>query len=113
MVGDRFARELVAHAPDLRAVYEEHLKDCGELLPHVFMGEVTRFLLENSRDRPDRVERVLAYFECALMTGVEDAEELLVVSFAENLLGEQEALARMGSRFGRHTRRLVEKVHEE
>jgi len=39
---------LLASVPDLRGVYDEHISDNDELLPHVFFGDVTRFAIENA-----------------------------------------------------------------
>lgn len=35
---------LIGDAPALAPRLEDHLVDNGELLPHVFMGDVTRFV---------------------------------------------------------------------
>jgi hypothetical protein len=40
-----FAWTLVNRVPLLRPIYEEHVHDNHELIPYVFMGDVTRVVL--------------------------------------------------------------------
>jgi hypothetical protein len=40
-----FIKELLRTVPELQPAYAEHLNDNDTLLPHVFMGDVTRFVI--------------------------------------------------------------------
>ena len=51
---EQFIEYVLAKVPQLRAVHSEHLKDNDELLPHVFMGDVTRFLFLTFENRKRR-----------------------------------------------------------
>lgn len=106
-----FIKELLEKAPWLNELYEEHLKDFDELLPHVLMGSVTRYLIglaenaECSSTSAERLDTVLDYFEHAMLTGDEAVKELLVVSFLENLEKEEAyyriLTERLGSRLSK------------
>jgi hypothetical protein len=49
--GHTFVERLVREAPPLKPVYDRHmLENMGELLPHVFMGELTRFVIDEQRE---------------------------------------------------------------
>jgi hypothetical protein len=43
---ERFVEDLLIAVPELQAVYKVHMDDNGTLLPHVFMGDDTRFALQ-------------------------------------------------------------------
>jgi len=82
LVGD-----LVAAQAALREIHREHLAYYGELLPHVFMAEVTRWLLVHGPDA-----RVLDALERNLASGDEEVENVIAVSFVEILEPEHEAV---------------------
>lgn len=110
-----FVGALVYRFPELLEVLQEHLEDqAGEVLPHVFMGDVTRWLVRRflAAGRNDATLReILSFMEGAFKSDREEVKELLAVSFLENLpcFGEsgfeirsvigptmQEELARLG-----------------
>lgn len=88
--------ELLAQIPELRPVYDEHMKRYDELLGHVFMGDVTRFIVSaykrSTTDEPDAeqwrqvLDRSLAFMEQALTMGDLYVEDIIQLSFVENLL---------------------------
>ena len=88
-----FVTSMVAHFPGLKALLEEHVKDnLGEMLPHVFFGEVTRYMLSlvlaaSSGGLLPRNELrdILHYLEEAYATGDDELRELITVSILENL----------------------------
>jgi hypothetical protein len=80
--------------PELRPAYEEHLADNDELLPHVFFGDVSRSVVSRaSAGDSDVVARILSCLERVLTEGDEQASELVVVSFVENIAPEDGAAA--------------------
>jgi hypothetical protein len=95
---------VVAVVPALSALLGKHRSDNSELLPHVFFGDVTRFVVSGFADHPEHredAEKILAVLEGAMHSPSEDVQNLVSVSFCENLLGEKplEAIrAAMGSR---------------
>jgi len=96
-VAERFIDELVTNFPGVRPVFDEHLSDnFGEVLPHLFFGDLTRYLVarfltvqsssgKTPGDTEEEVRSLLARLEQAYVTGGEELQELIAVSFLENL----------------------------
>jgi hypothetical protein len=107
-----FIDGLLQRVPDLKAVYDEHLSDNETLLPHVFMGDVTRFAIARAgrvRDR-EALETLLDCLEEGLRLGSEATKELIIVSFVENLIGEQTALQALKPKMGPALRAEVDRI---
>jgi len=89
--------QLLEAVPELRPAYEKHVSDYDELLAHVFFGDVTRYVAQKARldkmgkDTP--LERTLRVMERCLTSGREEVQELVAVSFVENLMEHSELLA--------------------
>jgi hypothetical protein len=79
--------ELLECAPLLRPVYQEHLAEYDELLPHVLFGDLTRFVanLCMTDSSSAELKSILAVLENGLACGDEYTQELISVSFLENL----------------------------
>jgi hypothetical protein len=73
-----FVDWLVSRHSDLAPILDEHLRDNGELLPHVFFGDVTRYASELAR-RGDtgRLDPLLTDLDQAL-TGAADETDTLI-----------------------------------
>lgn len=89
-----FVKDIVAQFPGLAALLEEHLHDnLGELLPHVFFGDLTRYMLtllmtSNSGGglKPRReLREMLDFLEESFSSGDRELQELIGVSFLENI----------------------------
>ena len=94
---------LLREFPEINAIYDEHVADNEELLPHVFMGDVTRSIvaLSLSPTRDDSyLKRFLDYLEQASVASDNDVTNLIAVSFIENLLGEERAIDIIGPLLG-------------
>jgi hypothetical protein len=110
-----FIEELLRLLPQLKSIYDEHLADNETLLPHVFMGDVTRFVVaeaEKSTSR-DVLERLLGHLEEGLKNGPEQVKELVVVSFVENLTGETVVLDALKPLMGPYLKKEVEAIYGE
>lgn len=85
-----FIENLLHITPELKEAYNEHLVDNDILLPHVFMGDVTRFVLSRANNASGLlvIQRILDYIEKELLTGDEDSKNIIRASFIENLIGE-------------------------
>lgn len=111
-----FVGSMVARFPGLSALLEEHIKDNhGEMLPHVFFGEVTRYILSlllaasGGGLSPRRELRdILTYLEEAYAAGDEELRELISVSFLENLPRPGEAGAEVREMVGPNLRRQLQ-----
>lgn len=71
---------LSAAVPDLDALRTEHVREYGELLPHVLFGDVTRWLLAH-QPQP----RVLQILEDAFLAADAETYDLIAASFVENI----------------------------
>jgi hypothetical protein len=92
-------RKLLELVPELQPVYDEHISDNHELLPHVFMGDVTRYVVQRvcsgEEEEEQPVMRIIDHLEQCMATGDDQVKELVSVSFVENLLGNDNALAKL------------------
>jgi hypothetical protein len=93
-VTEGFVRDLAVRFPSLVPLLEEHLNDnFGELLPHIFFGDVVRWavtlmtMTDAERNLTSLLElrKFLSYLESAYSSGNDELQELLSVSFLENL----------------------------
>ena len=78
--------QLAREFPGIGALLEEHLADNGELLPHVFFGDLTRYVIAGNRDQAAVVQSL----EDTMSSGVASIEELIGVSFVENIETREE-----------------------
>src|SRR5215211_9198760 len=90
-----FVPQLLAEIPEVNPVYVEHLRQNDELLPHVLMGAVTRFVCEayhrsvsgetDAEQWRRVVSRSLTLMERAISSPDLMLRNLILVSFLENL----------------------------
>lgn len=106
---EQFARKILAIVPELHETYKAHIDNNDELLPHVFLGDITRFILHASKmiDQRDAITRLLKVLEDGLLSDQDEIVELVTVSFIENLCGEDEAIAFMHPQLGDTTKRAL------
>ena len=108
---EEFVFQLVSTSPELIEVHRQHLSDQGELLPHVLMGEITRLVVANVGDeRVKWLNTLLQQLEAGLIAGDDDVAELVVVSFVENLTGENAAILALIPGMGHVLRREVKSI---
>ncbi|WP_298866274.1 hypothetical protein [uncultured Gimesia sp.] len=81
-----FCESLVSNYPELKELLAEHISDYDELLPNVFLGEITRYVLKDGKGRCQIVE----YLNKSLSSGEPDVKNLIAVSFVENLENREE-----------------------
>ena len=89
-----FVNEVAALSPTLTALLREHVNDnFGDVLPHVFIGDVARHIVTmvrvpSSEDNPAvlcEVKRILDVMEAGYAAGMPEVQELIAASFLENL----------------------------
>jgi hypothetical protein len=80
-----FISALVAEVPDLGPLLDEHLADYDELLAHVLFADLTRWVVARATAQPAEVGRVLSRLETACAAGTRELQNLVFVSFVENL----------------------------
>ena len=110
--GDSFIERLLRVVPELKEAYDEHVTDNDMLLPHVFMGDITRFVIAeaSSASGLSAVHRVLDYFESELRMGAAESIELIRASFVENLIGEKVVVNKLKPIMGLGLRREIETI---
>lgn len=88
--------QLVAKYARLKPTLDEHVSDnFGEVLPHLFFGDLTRYVVSLLLDiesgvgpkhsEAEELRALLNDLEHAYATGDEEIQELISVSFLENL----------------------------
>ncbi|MBR9804081.1 hypothetical protein GYB59_21360 [bacterium] len=92
-----FCEELVTRFGVLAPLMQEHISDFDEVLPHVFVADVARYVLSESLHRQEIV-RVL---DDNFREAAHDIQDLIAVSFIENLESEE------------HLNRVLDGVHAE
>lgn len=72
--------------PEFGAAIDEHIAFNDEVLPHLLVGDLTRFVLDaRRRGKDDLVQRALAFLDDALRNGDDMVANLVCVSFVENV----------------------------
>ena len=79
-----FITALVAAEPALASVLDAHLATYDELLPHLFMGDVTQWLTAHGPQ-----PRVLGILDEAVESGSADVRGLVYMSFLEHLMARE------------------------
>lgn len=83
---ENFVQELLKAVPETRDIYQKHVDDNGETLPHVLLGDITRFVVDSYRCANTSVlSRILELLEISVSSSDDKLQELVVVSFLENL----------------------------
>lgn len=74
-------KQLVATYPALAPILAEHLDDnFGEMLPHLVMADVVRWLAAHHDSDPAMCASVLAWMEMRFNNGPDDVRGLIAVS---------------------------------
>lgn len=78
---------LVANFPYLEPLLQDHVEDFGEVIPHVFFGDLTRYAVTAfiQGDDMEQLKDLLAELERAFHAGNDEVANLIAVSFVENL----------------------------
>jgi hypothetical protein len=92
-------RRVVESLPELKPLLREHLQsNNGEMLPHVFFGDLCRWAVAQDAVNSPSVEALLGLLDEDCVAGDLDVRELIVVSFLENIpMG-----SRLPLKLGRH-----------
>ena len=97
MTSDELFKNIIAVCPSFEAQVTEHIADNDEILGHLLMGDVGRFIesyftgsstIEVGPPTEDQVHAVLEVLDRALSTGDAYTQELVALSFVEYLDSE-------------------------
>ncbi len=81
-----FCEKLSSLSPRIVAILQVHVVDYDEVLPHVLLGEVTRYLIASATPEKSIVEAL----NVELREGHREVRELIAVSFVENIENQAE-----------------------
>jgi hypothetical protein len=110
---ESFATTLREQIPEFVSGQQDHIADYGEVLPHVLLGEFTRFLLEDIRSNGMSSEvaiRSLHFLESCASSSDSALQELVAVSFVENLEPTNDLHQRILHVSGPHLHRLSKEM---
>ncbi len=91
----QFINDLVNKNNVLKGIYDEHIKENDELIPHVFMGDLTRKIVELDQNIRNKkaggreimiIKNIMDNLELGLSSGNDEIRELITASFIENLI---------------------------
>jgi hypothetical protein len=87
----------------LLPVLEEHLTDNdGQVLPHLVMADVIRWLVAYRTAQPELVRSVLDWLETAYVDGDEDVRDVIAVSGVEMIPDPGQHGAELRTMLGTH-----------
>ena len=108
---------LAAFSPELQELFAEHLAYYGETLSHVFMGEVSEFVTtldesssQKGGDANSLLNALFYFLERAFQAGDDDVQNLLSVSFLENVMERAVESPAFRQRFGPALERELQEV---
>jgi len=86
MTTAEFCEGLAEELPDVANILTEHISDNDELLPHLFLADITRHVLADGKNR----RLIVEYLETAFTSEGPEVENLIAVSFVEHLENQDE-----------------------
>jgi hypothetical protein len=103
-----YVHSVVKRFPGLLTVLDEHISDnFGEVLPHLFFGDVTRYSLEllSKSEAGDlaslrELHQLLEYLEQSFSSDDSEVWQLIAASYIENLPNKREAGFRIRTMLG-------------
>lgn len=88
---DSIGEYITSEIPEFSDIYEQHLIDNGQILPHVLMGDFTRFVVNSYKKSKSSLkykeifDRSLDLIENLITSKNKQLQELVQASFLENL----------------------------
>jgi len=117
---DGFVLDLIDRVPLLRPIYNEHVHDNHELIPYVFMGDVTRVVLALHDDTlrgngvaDERLTELLDALETGMASSEKSVQDMIAVSVLEYLDTKGFALEDFRQRLGPTLRHQLERFELE
>jgi hypothetical protein len=112
---DNFPDQLRATVSGFDLVYDEHVADYGDVLPHVLLGDLVRFLLgtlEFYKAEGAALKQAMLLLERGMDSPDERLQELVAVSFLENLDPTEPAFPAIRRLFGPRLERQYEEYEK-
>lgn len=106
---------------NLKNLYYKHIEYYDELIPHVFLGDLTRYIVDLYKsifqDLPDKrknkwneIYKILSYLENGLSLGNKEIQELIAVSFIENLDLTDSSIKKLEDKFGPYLKKELQLI---
>jgi hypothetical protein len=107
-----FVREMVSGFPGLAPLLKEHLdRNLGEVLPHVFFGDVTRYVVKlDGEGARAELQAILDYLEETFAAQSDELGTLISVSFLENLQWDDNSGTRIRNMIGPHLKKEIRAI---
>ena len=109
-----FVERLCNEFPTVGRLKIEHLRQNGELLAYVFLGDVARYaisLFESTNDLSKReLDMLCGFMETEYTSGVPSVRALIALGFLENLAGPPEPYWRIRTLLGPEMRKAIEEM---
>ena len=109
--GIEFTRRMVRNVPELGPLLQAHEADYGDLLPHVFFGDLTRFVTDlnakagaGSKSSETVLVAILRELEEAVTARNIELRDLVIASFLENLERADPLFGTLRARLGKGLR---------
>ena len=100
--------------PGIGRLESEHLRSHGELLSHLFLGEVARHaisLFESGSDSANQeLGELFGFMEREYASGAPSVRSLIALGFLENLGGPPEPYWRIRTALGPNLRKAIEEM---
>ena len=112
---DTFPDHLCTVVPGFARVYDEHVADYDEVLPHVLLGDLVRFLskeVEVHGAESAALKEAMALLERGMESPDPRLQELVAVSFLENLEPEAPGFPAIRRLFGARLEEQYEKYEQ-
>jgi hypothetical protein len=112
---ETFPGKLREHVAGFSEVYDEHVRDNDEVLPHVLLGDLVDFLTERVHTEgagSQSVRAALDLLERGMQAEDEKLQELISVSFLEDLDPEDTSFSQLEALMGPSLRHQLEKYKE-
>jgi len=85
---DNFVTRLCSGIDGFQELRDSHFSDNGEVLPHVLLGDLSRFLSNEARvkgEKSESLQQAMRFLEAGLRSSDPRLQDRVVVSFLENL----------------------------
>ncbi len=103
-----FCRQLADRFPELRPLLNEHEEFNEEMLPHLFFGDVRRFVEERlDEDEAAQLKPLFDFLEEAYGSGDEAVENVIAVSLLEDLWDRPQIKPLLGSEMSKQYLKYV------
>lgn len=109
-----FIDRLCNDFPAIVRIRSKHLRDNGELLPHLFLGDVARHAISLFDTKTKSAEQELlmlsGFMEREFVAGTRPVRDLIALGFLENLAGPPEPHWHVRTVLGPELRRAIEEM---